>query len=517
MRIKIAILELAALLLMGSCIADAVQDKEARTAADLDSIEVDAEFVPGGAGNEIKVVIRSNRSWFAHLNDLDNPVDPSDPDASVPWATLSTDHHSNLTNTADETEITISFERNYSRTGINGVLNIYSEGDIAASVPIFQKGAVWHLSASASRDVAQCDEDKIAVNVDCNTAWTVRLDEATTALATVDVTEGFDPGTVNVVFGENFSMDQEKKAVLVFSAEDCEPVRVEIRQNRAVPYIYIMEDNDPSVLAGEKTASMFIRSNTSWTAEVAQSSLEDFSIVNASGSAGTQGPQEVKVKFTPNPAGDPSQIESATIRFTASGVQEPVDYTFTQRGVLLIDFSDIESFTPEIPVEYTGAGIRPGKTKDDIDTFVFNNGVRECSVVLTQYMRRITNTGGTWLYIIGAGIRPYIKFPGIEGLTLKKMTTVWRSFSDATQICAFAGNVLSDDHPEKTAVELTEYVNNISWSGSSQPKVIDFDLSQTGQTLEPGRGCVLRFSHANAAGNIDRTRAYLVNVQLKYQ
>ena len=41
MRIKIAILELAALLLMGSCIADAVQDKEARTAADLDSIELD--------------------------------------------------------------------------------------------------------------------------------------------------------------------------------------------------------------------------------------------------------------------------------------------------------------------------------------------------------------------------------------------------------------------------------------------------------------------------------------------
>ena len=62
-----------------------------------------------------------------------------------------------------------------------------------------------------------------------------------------------------------------------------------------------------------------------------------------------------------------------------------------------------------------------------------------------------------------------------------------------------------------------KYINNMSWAGTSQPKVIDFDLSQTGQALEPGRGCVLRFSHANAAGNIDRTRAYLVNVQLKYQ
>ena len=262
---------------------------------------------------------------------------------------------------------------------------------------------------------------------------------------------------------------------------------------------------------------MFIRSNTSWTAEVTDSELEDFSIVNASGSAGTPGRQEVKVKFKANDATDPSVIKNAVISFTAQGVEGSKEYTFSQRGVLLIDFSDYEAFTPVIPVEYTGAGIRPDRTKDDVDTFVFNNGVRECSLVLTQYMRRITNSSGSWLYIIGAGIRPYIKFPGIEGLTLRKMTTVWRSLSDETNVCAFAGNVLSDDHPASTAVELTNYINRISWSGTSKPKTIDFDLSETGQELEPGRGCVLRFSHANAAGNDDRMRAYLINVQLKFQ
>jgi len=505
---------LIAAFLSGSCMKGNSSEDRAVTLPSEDALLVEAEFL--SEGDDVRsLVIRSNRSWFAHLNDLDNPVDPADPEASVPWGWLSVDHHSNLTNTSDETKVEVHFRRNYTRNQINGVLNIYSEGDIVASVPVTQSAAVWHLEAAAERSVAQCDEDVVPVKVNCNTDWTVRLDAISDADASIDITEGFDPGTVNVTFGENFDTDKDKKAVLVFSAEDCEDVVVEIKQNKAVPYIYILDDNIPDILAGETTASLFIRSNTSWTAGVLESELENFSIVNASGYA--PGRQEVKVKFKPNPATDPSVKATASIRFNAAGVQDPVDYTFSQRGCLVIDFSDPDAFDPAIPVEYTGAGIRPGKTKDDVDTFAFNNGAGIYKVILTQYMRRITNSSGTWLYLLGAGIRPYIKFPGIEDLTLCKVSTYWRSLGSADQECAFAGNILTDDHPEKTAIELTNYINNISWYGLSSPKQIDFDLSETGQNLEPGRGCVLRFSHANAVGNIDRTRGYLIKVELKYR
>ena len=57
-----------------------------------DALLVEAEFLSDG--DDVRsLVIRSNRSWFAHLNDLDNPVDPADPEASVPWGWLSVDHH----------------------------------------------------------------------------------------------------------------------------------------------------------------------------------------------------------------------------------------------------------------------------------------------------------------------------------------------------------------------------------------------------------------------------------------
>jgi len=502
----------AAICLFGCLDAD-LTERSSILEPDGDSIIVQAEFASGSGENEKTVVIRSNRSWFAHLNDLDNPIDPSDETVSVPWGSIDAEYHSNLTGTTEETPVTITFLRNYSQSSINGVLNIYSEGKVAASIPITQEGAVYHLSASAVKSVAQCDSDELSIKVECNTAWTAKVDESTTATVSLDTEEGFDPGEVKVKFSENFALS-DKVADIVFSAKDCPDVTVRLTQNKAVPYLYIVEGAETKVAGGEQTASVAIRSNTSWTAELVSSDMEDFNIENPSGESGIETPQTVTFSFTPYAATDPHLQGSATVRFKAEGLDDPVDFTFTQRGVLAISFLDRTAFTPEIPSSWgTNNLCRPDRSKNDIDDFVYSNGDYSYTIRLAQYMMHVTTN---YLYVLGSGVRPTIILPGIEGMELRHLRLACRIMSSTTQ--GFAGEVLSDDYPSEGYVSLTNYVNKITWSGSNTSELynIDFNIGETGNFPASGKGCILRMSQANQLGHDDYCKFYIRTIILSY-
>ena len=160
--IKNIFIALTSACLLYACIGTDVSDNKADMSSDVAEITVQAEFVADG-DNVRTVVIRSNRSWFAHLDDLDHPIDPSDPQARVNWATLSVEHHQNLTNTIEETEIVITFNENFSPVAINGVLNIWCEGEIMKSIPIVQTGRVYHVFAHTDVENAKCDSDVVSV------------------------------------------------------------------------------------------------------------------------------------------------------------------------------------------------------------------------------------------------------------------------------------------------------------------------------------------------------------------
>ena len=290
---------LMAAFLLWSCIGSNDEENDSLMEVSDNEIVAKAEFV-SDTDKEKTVVIRSNRSWFAHLDDLDHPVDPTDPDARVSWASLSVEHHQNLTNTTVETEIVITFNENFSGDAVNGVLNIWCEGEIVKSIPVTQEGRLYRVSAHTDIAQAKCDSDIVPVTVDCNTKWTARISGESTADVRLDVESGTGEGTLNVIFGENFSQTEEKTAEIIFSAKNCEDYTLTISQGRAVPYVYILQEYDGRVLGGENKASLKIRSNADWTAEVVESDLEDFVIVNQSGVKGTSEPQEVNVTFKAN-------------------------------------------------------------------------------------------------------------------------------------------------------------------------------------------------------------------------
>ena len=516
---------LATACMLTACIGADVSDGTVDMSANVEQITAQAEF--GTEGDNVRtVIIRSNRSWFAHLDDLDHPIDPTDPAARVSWATLSVERHQNLTNTTDETEIVITFNENFSAKNINGVLNIWCEGKIMQSIPVIQAGRVYRVSAHTDVDKAKCDSDVISVSVDCNTKWTARISDGSTAEVKLETSSGNGPGTINVTFGENFSQTEELNAQIVFSAKGCEDFVLTIPQSRAVPYVYVLPEYDGRVLGGETVASLKIRSNADWTAEVLESQLEDFTIINPNGVKGTSEPQSVNVSFKANDSGDPYEVRSAKVRFTAEGMDEPVVYEFRQRGVFTVSFEDATAFTPEIPNTLISGDqdpdpdpakntnlCRPGKYIGDVDEFVYTSGKYSMIVELSQYIRHDTSSSS--LYMMGAGKLPHIKFSGLEGITIDRMTMA------CTKEGWFAGNVVAYDHilADKNTPEYTEYITQASWPAPADGQVflIDFDLSEKGLEIPQGQGCTLRTSSKNSANDTsNRTKMYIKSVTFKY-
>ena len=524
--IRKTLLLLSASILLIGCTGVYGPEGDSLLSVDTDTIDLEAEFV-SGTDTTITLLISSNRSWFAHLDDLNHPVDPADPESHVRWGKLSVDYHSNLTNTTDRTLLLITVDRNYSYSQINGVLNIWSEGEVRKSIPIVQQGAVYHVSATAESEIADCDSDTVKVEVDCNIWWNVRIAEESTADVRLDVSSGTDKGCFNVIFGENASVTEEKTAKIIVSAANCPDAEVEIRQNRNIPYIYMLPESECRVVSGERRAAVMIKANCSWTAEVLSSELDGFSIVNPSGE-GTSSSQKVEFAFNPNQSEDPFDVKTATIRFTGAGVEEPFDVTLSQRGVLVVSFEDASAFEPEIPNSLNSGNThpdpenfnnnlsRPGRVNTDVDPFVYRSGDITMNIEMSQYIRY--DDSRTALYIMGAGKLPHIKFSGVEGLTLRKVTLGCVAKDEGA--VHFAGNIVADDHElaSKTTVEYTDYITQMKWPTVTDGSLhyIDFDLSEKGVIVEEGRGCTLRTSSANNISNENCTKMYIKTVTLKY-
>lgn len=431
---------LLTMFILSGCLGDNILDNQPVFEIDCSEVVLPAEF-ESGTDTTVVLKVRSNRSWFAHLDDIDHPIDLKDPDARVRWASISEARNQNLTNAVIETTLEMTVHANRNVTPVNGVLNLYCEGAICQSIPVRQKGV---------------------------------------------------------------------------------PV-----------YLEILPEYDGRVLSGECQSSMEIRTNSKWTAEVVESGLEDFKIENPSGNVYTNKNQKVRVSFKANPSTDPFDIKSARIRFNVQGKDEPVEYEFSQRGTFVVSFEDMSAFDPEIPDhlikvdnypdddQITTRFCRPGKTQKEVDTFTYTRKYteeREINMVIdmAQYMNFDEERAA--LYIMGSGVLPYIRFHGIAGLSLKKLSLGCVAKDEGA--VHFAGNIVADDHEHGSSetIAYTRYISQLKWPTVTDGSLhyIDFDLSENGVLVEEGRGCTLRTSLANNTSNENCTKMYIKTVTLKY-
>lgn len=141
---------------------------------DKDFVYAPAESADETALNRQVIRIRSNRSWYAHLDNVVNPVGLS---GQVEWGTIDVCEHFNLTGTAHETDITVTFETNFSTTPVKGVLNLYSEGQLFKSIPVIQAGADPYLRLEEPADTQLSPDEEGRLVFTTNCAWTAEAVE----------------------------------------------------------------------------------------------------------------------------------------------------------------------------------------------------------------------------------------------------------------------------------------------------------------------------------------------------
>ena len=330
----------ALLMLLTSCSTD-MKDIPLMT-SDVEGLEASAEFAEGTDDNVRIITIRSNRSWYAHLNNVNNPLPITE---NVEWGQIDICEHFNLTGAVDEVRVQVSFKRNYSQAPVNGVLNFYSEKQLFMSIPIHQAGAVYHLVPVADRTEATCGEDRINIKVNCNTAWTAEILAGGTAEATLSTSDGFDAGSLQISFAENFDPSQTKTVTVRFRAESCQDQDITFVQSKAVPYIRLNESTRTALKSAETEGRITFQTNCPWRAEVTGGNLILSDLSKTEGEAGVKGTQEITFKVANNGT-DVETLSKASIRIVpqADGV-EPLVAEFSQRPGLVMDLR-LNPFSP---------------------------------------------------------------------------------------------------------------------------------------------------------------------------
>ena len=417
---------------------------------------VDAEFSAEGSENVVISVI-SNRSWFAHLNDLENPIDPSDETQSVSWGSIDVEGHSNLSSKVDTVKVTVSFNRNLSTSAIKGTLDIYSEGKKAASVLLTQKGAVYHLEVLPEKTLAESYTDIIPVIVNCNTNWTAEL-VSSTAEVTLSKTSGFDPETINVTFAENADVQQIKEAIICFKAVGCEDKTIVLTQKQATPYLKIGEDFNAKLLSGTNEGKLTFMTNCDWTAEAVDGALNNIKLGANHGTALIG--QEQTINFTFNNSSQDPSIPAKGQIIIRTEHTEPLVVEIQQRPQMIIRFSTSMGFTPEL--SYTR------NTTETVHSFKYADKDYALKLRLCYYYK--ANTTGVYFIGNDADGPGYIEFPAIEGATLKAVHIITKSNGTYYRIKAAItspdGTQLSNEFSFATASKVCEHTFVLGENGT---------------------------------------------------
>lgn len=402
-----------AVMLLG-CARQEPSEGDAEISCDTGSIEVPAEF-PADRPDSIKTLkISSNRSWFAHLNDKNHPVDPSN-NEKVDWGFLDFEDYVNVSNSTADTDITVTFARNRSTESIEGSLDIYMAGRLALSIPIHQAGAVYYLDAEAGRTVAECTADTLAIEISCNTNWSARIDDGATADVKLSQEGGIDDSCLNVIFGNNYDASNDKTATVVISAENCQDKIISFTQKKAQPFLQLEDGIITKLVPGVYSGSISFRTNCPWSIAVKQGAK--MTDIEFSKSSGAPESGKIDVGFTfKNPGDDPHIVNDFTAVLSVDGdVVAPIEIPFSQRSAFVLDFDTY----PDAPYGLeTTKGL---KYSISVETSLGNTYI--CNIDNCNYRNKSDSYG---LQIPQYG---YFGLPGISGMKMTKIICYFKYHS----------------------------------------------------------------------------------------
>lgn len=437
-------------LLAGCLNRETAESSVSAPTSDVDEVTISADFMAEEGDSTKTVLITSNRSWSAHLNDAANPVPVGE---FVDWAYLSEDGFLNLSNTTVTKAIKIIFSRNKVNVPINGILEIYSQGKLAKTLNIHQLGAIYHLDATAESSDVPAAAGEVIINVNCNTAWTARVADGATANVSLGSTGGYESGKLSVIFEENFSTKEKKSVSVILSAEDCDDKIITFNQGLAIPYLELLSPVTKKLDPAAVSDTLKFKTNCDWTIEISGNTFRNFSAGSTSGVITDN--TSFEFPYTFDFPDDPKVTSNVTFNITvADNSIKPVTVMISQIGHFNLEFAKL-NITPKLPTSKSG-NICIGAKEDNIGgtdhwlekpyynkennslTYKFTTKegneyplVSDARLNANDYVDSklqalfLNNLGNNFEVLPSNGgvknVPPYWSYPGIEGMVIKKL------------------------------------------------------------------------------------------------
>jgi predicted SpoU family rRNA methylase len=385
------------------CISSDFENNLPVIETDVQSYELAAQVVEGQDMIAGAFRVKSNQSWSAQVVYSEGNT--------LEWLSLLQKEYENVSGKMEESMITFVLGRNRVEVQREAIIRLTSK-DCEATVKVIQKAAHLYLEFDQEEVSVVCGANSTTLNVYSNTSWNVAVKEGATAQVTLDVSRGNEDGVVTVSFTENFSADETKTAVLVFTTPGGITKEVTFTQSAAVPYVQLVDGQSLEMSPEATSAEFRLLANIDWTAIVKDASKWEGFVLNTE-SGGINDPI-LSVSFPESHTKEPKQAVLAIA--PEGGV--PTEIVITQSGmVIVVDFAT-QPFTTLIGTASTS---NPGE-------FVMKWGGAEYDFVLragaeTDKLFYAPDTGSisTGALVMS---KAWVDFPAIEGLTLSKVSMV---------------------------------------------------------------------------------------------
>lgn len=370
-----------------------------QTLLEVEDCSVPADVEDGDVEHDITVT--SNKSWTAEIMN------------SPDWITSETLQHINPTGITEDGIVHLSFSRNESHSPREATLIFHAEGIEDRSVTVTQLGKTDRIRivSESGTSVEAEPADAVRLRILSNISWTAKVDEGTSASVTLDRSAGIGDGYIAVTFEPNYEIDQVKKAIISVSSPGVEPQQVELIQQNNTPFIRLYESSSIlDVNPNKESAKIAIRANSSWKADIMESTLDSLVLDKAAGNSGWT---SIYPSFAANTSDD---IHSASIRFSLTDHPEvSLTTVITQKAGKVIEMTFERGSTlwdPALPSALkTNFSGRYKFVPENYDViFHVLQGDAFCLFDATSLCFSNGSLGISW-----------IEFPGLDGMALSSL------------------------------------------------------------------------------------------------
>lgn len=342
-----SLIAVIAALCVNACLEVRYSEPEEVLEADRSSVTVVSERdIPEDENSYDQTIydtltVLSNRSFHASI------------EPAVDWVRVMEPESINLSGVSERVPVVLAFARNRREEVRQSVLKLNGE-TVTVSIPLTQSAPVYYIKTAVDKPEVLGVRDTCILKVRSNTKWTAAIDAVgTTAEVEISKVAGRDNGSLEIRFGMNDDFENAKTAVVVISAEGCEPQKVTVTQRDGSPFVTFL-GGDLEVAPELPYIPLSITANVPWEAEILESTFVDGVIVTRESiDANPKNPDKWtivsgggyieggKYAYVGEHGSDPEVIKTAKLKVYTTDGTSSSEINITQRGCIHLDFLDL--------------------------------------------------------------------------------------------------------------------------------------------------------------------------------